>query len=225
MTDQARLRVPGKPRGAIGALVDGLNRAQHLNHRPWVHGKLINFGFAAGASVLAAASTIALAGGTRLARGLTEILGASQGVRDLADSLALPFGLTTLFLFTLLLYKYGPNGMHPRFRTLIPGALLSVLATYCLTKLIGLYADAFNNLDAVYGTLGSLFVYLTFLYFTGLMFLAGAELNAELMRRRLLRASAKDAAARAADATAVEVSDAPPTQTGALPNVPGAGSG
>ena len=38
---------------AIGALVDGLDRAQHLNHRPWWRGKLINFGFAAGASVLA----------------------------------------------------------------------------------------------------------------------------------------------------------------------------
>ena len=183
---------------AIGALVDGLDRAQHLNHRPWLRGKAINFGFAAGASILAVASTLALAGGQELARGLARLLGASQGIRDLANSLALPFGIVTLLLFTLLLYRFGPNGMRLGFRTILPGALLSVGACFGLTALIGLYAKTFNNLASVYGTLGGLFVYLTFLYFTGLMFLSGAELNAELVHRRLLRASERDAAARAA---------------------------
>lgn len=197
---------------AIGALVDGLDRAQHLNHRPWWRGKLINFGFAAAASVLAAISTLALAGGPELVRGLSKLLGASQTVRDLADSLALPVGIVTLFLFTVLLYRFGPNGMKLGFRTLLPGALLSVGVWFGLTVLIRLYADAFNNLSAVYGTLGGLFVYLTFLYFTGLMFLVGAELNAELVHRRLIKASTKDSAARAAKAatpTPVAESDAP----------------
>lgn len=205
---------------AIGALVDGLNRAQHLNHRPWWKSKVINMGFAAGASVLAAASTVALAGGERLVRGLSELLGASQTVLDLADSLTVPVGLTTLFLFTLLVYRFGPNGIRLGYRVLLPGAVLSVVASYGLTKLIGLYADAFNNLDAVYGTLGSLFVYLTFLYFTGLMFLVGAELNAELVHRRLVRASTRDAAARAAAREAPTVEVTPPV----VPAIPGVGA-
>lgn len=197
---------------AIGALVDGLDRAQHLNHRPWWRGKVLNFGFAVGASVLAAASTLALAGGPELVRGLARLLGASRFARGLADSLTFPVGVFTLLAFTVLVYRLGPNGMKMGFRTLLPGAVLSVFATFGLTKLIGLYADAFNNLDAVYGTLGSLFVYLTFLYFTGLLFLTGAELNAELVHRRLIRASTKDAALRAAkQAAAAEIStsDAP----------------
>ena len=181
---------------AIGALVDGLDRAQHLNHRPWLRGKLINFGFAAGASVLAAVSTLALAGGPELVRGLSGLLGASQAIRDLANSLALPVGIVTLSLFTTLLYRFGPNGMKLGFRVLLPGALVSVGAWFGLTILIRMYAVAFDNLSAVYGTLGGLFVYLTFLYFTGLMFLVGAELNAELVHRRLMRASTKDAASK-----------------------------
>lgn len=185
---------------AIGALVDGLDRAQHLNHRPWWRGKLINFALAAGASLLAAISTLALAGGPDLVRGLSRLLGASERIEELANSLALPVGIVTLFLFTMLLYRFGPNGMKLGFRVLLPGALLSVGAWIGLTILIRLYADAFNNLAAVYGTLGGLFVYLTFLYFTGLMFLSGAELNAELVHRRLVRASRKDAELRAAAA-------------------------
>ena len=202
---------------AIGALVDGLDRAQHLNHRPWWRAKLINFGFAAGASVLAAVSTLVLAGGPKLVRGLARLLGANTFVRGLADSLAVPVGIVTLLLFTVVIYRYGPNGIRLGLRTILPGVVLSVVATFGLTKLIGLYAAAFNNLDAVYGTLGSLFVYLTFLYFTGLMFLVGAELNAELVHRRLIRASTRDAAARAAAATQAATVDAP-TLTG-----PGAG--
>lgn len=185
---------------AIGALVDGLDRAQHLNHRPWWRGKVINFGFAVGASVLAAVSTLALAGGPELVRGLSDLLGASEAFRGFADSLALPLGVATLAAFTLLLYRFGPNGMRLGFRTLWPGALVSIAAWFCLTYLIGLYADAFDDLSAVYGTLGGLFVYLTFLYFTGLMFLVGAELNAELVHRRLVRASTRDAKAKAAAA-------------------------
>lgn len=178
---------------ALGALVDGLNRAQHLNNRRWIVAKLVNFGFAAAASIIAVASTLALAGGEKLVRGLADLLGASDRVRDLADRLALPVGIATLFLFTVLLYRFGPNGVRMRWRHLLPGALLSVGSWYGLTILIGLYADAFNNLDAVYGTLGGLFVYLTFLYFTGLMFIAGAELNAEMAHRRLLRAAQREA--------------------------------
>lgn len=182
---------------AIGALVDGLDRAQHLNHRPWWRGKMINFGFAFGAGVLAAISTLVLAGGPELARGLSDLLGLGDTFAGFADSLALPVGIITLALFTLLLYRFGPNGMRLGFRTLWPGALLSVAAWFGLTVLIGLYADAFDDLSAVYGTLGGLFVYLMFLYFTGLMFLVGAELNAELVHRRLVRASTRDAKAKA----------------------------
>ncbi len=199
---------------AIGALVDGLDRAQHLNHRPWWRGKLINFGFAFGASILAAASTLALAGGPELIIGLSDLLGASETVRGFADSLTLPVGLVTLTLFTLLLYRFGPNGMRMGFRTLWPGALVSVAAWFGLTVLIGLYADAFDDLEAVYGTLGGLFVYLTFLYFTGLMFLVGAELNAELIHRRLVRASTRDAAAK----TVAAVPPPPPPAPAAVPD-------
>jgi membrane protein len=194
---------------AIGALVDGLNRAHSLNHRPWLRGKAINFGFAAGASIIAVGSTLALAGGPELVRGLSDLLGGSRIVSDFATRLTLPVGVVALTLFTLLLYRFGPNGMRPGLRTIVPGALLSVAAWYGLSKLIGLYADAFNNLSSVYGALGGLFVYLTFLYFTGLMFLIGAELNAELVDRRLHRAAARDAAARAAAAVPVPEHSAP----------------
>ena len=98
-------------------------------------------------------------------------------------------------MFTLLLYRFGPNEMRLRFRDILPGALLSTAAWYGTNLLIGLYANVFHNLSSVYGTLGAVFVYLTFLYFSGLMFLVGAELNAELVHRRRHRTAGDPSAA------------------------------
>lgn len=177
---------------ALGALVQGLDNAQRLNHRPWVRGKIINFGFAVGAMILAVVSTLLLAGRQRFVSGLARLLGGNDWIESLDDKIVLPIGVVTLFLFTLLLFRFGPNGMRLRMRWVIPGALLSVAAWFGTTTLLGLYVSRFESFDSVYGTLGAIFVYLTFLYFSGLMFLVGAELNAELIHRRLIRASSRD---------------------------------
>ena len=172
---------------ALGALVHGLDRAEGLVSRPWVRGKLMNFGFAGGASVLAVASTLALAGGEPLVRGLARLLGASESVRELAQNIATPIGILSLLAFTVLLYRFGPNGMRLSWRSVLPGAFLSVLAWIGMTQLLRYYFDRFDSLNAVYGSLTAIFVYMTFLYFSGLMFLVGAEVNAELRRRRRRR--------------------------------------
>lgn len=177
---------------ALGALVHGLDKAQHLIHRPWVRGKLINFGFALGSSVLAVASTLVLAGRGKMVRGLGRLIGDSR-IQGLDDSIVLPIGVGALFAFTILLYRFGPNGMRLRLRRVAPGAILSVAAWVGTTRLLGLYVANFKSFDSVYGTLGAVVVYLMFLYFSGLMFLVGAELNAELIHRRLVRASQMDA--------------------------------
>lgn len=174
---------------AIGALVDGLDRAQRLPHRKWVRAKAYNMVLAAGTIVLALLGVLSLSGGQRLMRGITDLLGGGADLRGLVDSITLPLGLLLIFAFTLLLYRFGPNEMRLGFRSILPGALLSTAAWYGTNTLVGLYAKGFNDLKSVYGALGAIFVYLTFLYFSGLMFLVGAELNAELVHRRLQRAA------------------------------------
>lgn len=190
---------------AIGALVDGLDRAQRLPHRRWIRAKGINMVLAAGTVMLAVASVLTLAGGQKLVVGIARMLGANQSTRDLVDSLTMPAGLVTIFLFLTLLYRFGPNQMRLGFRAILPGALLATVAWYASTAVVSLYANLIHNLQGVYGTLGTIFVYMTFLYFSGLMFLVGGELNAELVHRRQVRA---------ARAKAREIGPVAPTVTG-----------
>jgi membrane protein len=210
---------------ALGALVHGLDRAHHLNHRPWLRGKLINLGFAAGTTILAVLSTLLLAGREELVRGFARLVGGSDWVEGLNDAFVLPIGVGSLFAFTLLLYRFGPNGMRLKLRWVVPGAILSVAFWLGTTLLLGIYVDNFKSFDTVYGSLGAIVVYLTFLYFSGLMFLVGAELNAELIHRRLVRASRQDTAARdaAARVPATRQSDtAPAPAASAAPKPAGA---
>jgi len=214
---------------AIGALVDGLDRAQRLPHRRWIRAKGINMILTAGTVLLAVASVLALAGGEKLAVGITEWIGTSQSTSDLVDSLTMPAGLATIFVFLVLLYRFGPNQMRLGFRAIIPGALLSTAAWWLSTSLISLYAQAIHNFRGVYGTLGTIFVYMNFLYFSGLMFLVGGELNAELLHRRQVRAARAQAARKLAEQEAArereatkepEVTVAAPTPLRSVPALP-----
>lgn len=218
---------------AIGALVDGLDRAQRLPHRRWIRAKAYNMLLSAGTIVLAAIGVISLAGGKNLVEAIIKLLGGGADVQRWVNALTLPIGLTLIFVFTILLYRWGPNEMRLGFRAILPGALLSTGAWYITNFLVGLYAQAVGNFAAVYGTLGALFVYLTFLYFSGLMFLVGAELNAELIHRRLKRTArqplpvAVDAApaADAAEASPADRAEEEPTIQVSAPEGAGAVAG
>jgi membrane protein len=94
---------------------------------------------------------------------------------------------TAIFLFLILsfqlLFFIAPNHRQSFFGQL-PGAFLAVIlwigASFVLSFILGRFAD-YNR---VYGTLGAVIALMTWFYVTALAVLLGAELNAELIRRR-----------------------------------------
>jgi uncharacterized BrkB/YihY/UPF0761 family membrane protein len=64
----------------------------------------------------------------------------------------------------------------------LPGAVLAVGCWIALSYLLGLYFRHFANFNKTYGTLGAAVALMTWLYWTGLAMLVGAELNAELAK-------------------------------------------
>lgn len=97
---------------------------------------------------------------------------------------------TYLFLFGVgtvgasLLYRYAPNRAVPRWRLVVPGALLSTSGWMLLTLGFGYYVANFGNYNATYGSLSAVVVLLTWLYASAFLLLLGAELNATLGDRR-----------------------------------------
>lgn len=94
-------------------------------------------------------------------------------------------------LFTLLiavLYYVTPNVRHVRVRWVSFGALFAIVAWGLATAAFTLYVSTAQTYDRIYGWLGGGLALLVWLYLTNLVLVLGAEVDAELVRVRQLRA-------------------------------------
>ena len=82
----------------------------------------------------------------------------------------------SLFLSVCALYYIIPNAKL-RFLEVIPGAFLTVLCWTISGYLLSKYLVYYNQLNIVYGSLGSIIVTLIFFYIVNMIFIVGAEFN------------------------------------------------
>ncbi|UCF46879.1 MAG: YihY/virulence factor BrkB family protein, partial [Myxococcales bacterium] len=82
-----------------------------------------------------------------------------------------------IFAIVFLIYKLVPYERR-RWRTLLPGALVTALLFELGKGLFILYLDKVRSLEAIYGSLTSVIVLLLWLYFSARVLLFGAEICA-----------------------------------------------
>ncbi|MCC8461069.1 MAG: YihY/virulence factor BrkB family protein [Candidatus Megaira endosymbiont of Carteria cerasiformis] len=82
----------------------------------------------------------------------------------------------SLFITVCSLYYLIPN-VKLKFSEVIPGAFLSVLLWILSGYLLSTYLFYYNQLNIIYGSLGSIIVTLIFFYIVNMIFILGAEFN------------------------------------------------
>ena len=95
--------------------------------------------------------------------------------------LPLVFAVTTLL--ATLLYR-SLLSLKQSFLETLPGALFFCVLWFCITYLFGIYLRNFALYNETYGALGAFLILMVWMYLTSLCLLLGAELNAEIHRRR-----------------------------------------
>jgi membrane protein len=96
------------------------------------------------------------------------------------------YGLATLILALTLfaIHAWLPAGRR-RFRDIAPGVLATLLLWLVAGAAFGRYLAAFSDRYALtYAGLASAMIALVFLYFSGVIFIYGGELNAAIVRAR-----------------------------------------
>ncbi len=91
----------------------------------------------------------------------------------------------TIVIAIEVLYYLGPNRKQ-RFRSTLPGAILAVAGFFAGSAVLDLYFGHFANYNKTYGSLGAVIILMLWFYVISLFILIGAELNAELAKRRQL---------------------------------------
>ncbi len=88
--------------------------------------------------------------------------------------------LAMLMLLFAIVYYYAPDVKTKRWHWLTPGAAVGIAGWLAASFGLRLYLHYFDSYSATYGSLGAVIILLTWFYITGLMLLAGAEINSEI---------------------------------------------
>ncbi len=99
-----------------------------------------------------------------------------------------PVLLVLVSLMLALLYWFSPNARQGGFRWVTPGGLFAVVLWLIVSGGFAVYAGNFASYNKTYGALAGAVVFLVWLWLTNIAILAGAELDAELERSRVIAA-------------------------------------
>jgi membrane protein len=159
-----------------------LNRVWGISeHRPYAQQKLIDL-LQVGVLATMLLASLVLTGVLRAIRSLNPVSAGPLAYRSPVweiPPLLLP-GVISFATF-LLLYRIIPAA-RPRWRDVIPGALVATLLFEALKNSFAFYVANFNNFDVVYGSLAGLLLFLFFTYLSANILMIGAEISRTLQR-------------------------------------------
>lgn len=96
-----------------------------------------------------------------------------------------PLILIVMFLFTYMSYVFIPDQPNHYWKWKIPGAVVFALVWLVTSLIFNWYVSSYADYNNTYGVLGTVILLLIYLQINTRLYLLGALLNAELMKRRL----------------------------------------
>jgi membrane protein len=157
--------------GGFASLIEALNVAYDVPEtRPFYKTRALAIGL------------MFVIGGLLVVGSVSMFLGPQFG-EWLANKAYLRWTISIAFaiLAVELLFYWAPN-VKQRFWATLPGAALGVAFWIAASYGLGLYFQHFANFNKTYGTLGAAVALMTWLYWSWLFILIGAEINSELLK-------------------------------------------
>ena len=162
--------------GAVKALFHGLNIAyEERERRGLVKLNLISLAFTICAIVFALLAFSAVI----VAPVVLNYLGLDAGSVWLA-ALRWPALMLMLIGGLALVYRYGPSRQQSRWRWISVGGAAAAVLWVGASLLFSWYVSNFAHYDRTYGSLGAVIGFMFWLWYSTIIVLFGAELNAEL---------------------------------------------
>ncbi|SDA21426.1 membrane protein [Methylobacterium sp. UNC378MF] len=91
-----------------------------------------------------------------------------------------PVLLLAVLLGLAMLYRYGPSRDAPRWRWVTPGGALAAVLWIAASLLFSWYVAHFGSYNKTYGSLGAAIGFMTWIWLSTMIVLAGAQVNAEM---------------------------------------------
>jgi membrane protein len=103
----------------------------------------------------------------------------SEFVRTVIKVLRWLFLVTLIFYAYGFIYKYAP-AIKKRWRIVSPGSILATFLSILATLGFSLFVNNFGKYNALYGSIGTIIVFMILVYINSLVLLIGYELNVSI---------------------------------------------
>ena len=175
----------------VGSAMKGLNRIARTNEsRGVIERKLLAIGLAFGLGGMIVAATIIVVFHGALANGFADAFGGRGTAELIMTVVAWPAALLILALAAAVLYWQGSDRDHA-FNWVTPGAILFAVGWVVASIIASLYISHGGPPNRTYGLIAAIMAATVWLYWSNLLFLAGAVLNAHVEDARTHGSSAQ----------------------------------
>jgi membrane protein len=169
--------------GGISSMISGLYWAYRMtDDRSWIKVRVVAIGMTLIiASLIFSALSLVLVG-SLLTNWAASALQLNSVMIAIWKVLQWPVAWLFVVCSYALIYSYGPNADRRHWYWITPGSAFGALLWLAASVGFRVYLNFSNNYTAIYGSLGAVVILTVWLYVTGLTFLVGGEIDANIER-------------------------------------------
>ncbi len=173
--------------GGFAALIEALNVAYDVEKmRSWWRDRLMSLLLMVTTGGLSLLGLLLIIAGPHFGHFLTDMFPIPRAFGDIWPALRLVTIFVTFVVAVEAQYFLAPN-CRQRFANTLPGALVAVFGIFLSSAVLGYYFSHFANYNKTYGSLGAVIILMVWFYVVALLFVVGAEWNAELLKLTVVR--------------------------------------
>ena len=171
---------------AFRAVIKGVNKAYDVDEdRSFIKRSIIGI-----ISVIALALTIMctlamLVFGDLIGEFLNRFLPFEYLINFIWNILRYAIIIAMMIIVFAMIYKVAP-AKRIKFRNVLPGAIITTIGWLIASLAFSYYVNNFSNYSRLYGSLWAVFVLMTWLFMTSIVFILGVEINSVLEKRKLM---------------------------------------
>ena len=147
--------------------------------RPWWERRLLAIVLTITLAVFIVAALLLLVFGPFIGEIAAGWLGLGEPFKRVWPLLSVPIAVACALFGIELVYYLAPAGTR-RWRWVTPGTTLALLAWLAMSYALRVYVGHIANYSATYGSIGGVILLMLWLYLTSVVFLLGAEVDAEI---------------------------------------------
>ena len=168
------------------AVIKGLNKAYGVKEtRSYIKLKLISMIYTILLALIVIATLFLFVFGDVIGDFFIKILEHPEFIYYIWNMLRYVVVILIMILFFMFLYNATPC-VRLGWLEVIPGAVITTLGWISISYIFAYYVNNFSNYSRLYGSLGAVFMFMTWMFITSLILILGGEINAVLAEKNKL---------------------------------------